>query len=402
MKVIYTVGSTLGSGGVGIHAGEAVKQLYKAGVLEKVVCAGVKEGFVDKELSQQINTIPVEAPWKLPGNRFYYPNWLKDTIFDRGSSLLMRRTIDNFQLSTFNSQLFLHTWNGHGLQTIRKAKKLGIKTIVERNSLYPTAQEALLKKEFEKFGLEYKPTHSISLKRNIAELEECDYIATPSKLVYDSLIDAGLPKTKVWQPNPLGVNQDFFSAVRASVSTGREPITDSLNFIFVGGDPIRKGLIYLLKAWKHLTENSQFSTFNSQLFLLGLPPRIFDHAPFREYEDLPGLVNLGWANTIEYYRKSHVFVLPSVEDGWGLVVGEAMAVGLPVIVSVNAGASDMVTKESGFIVPACSEEALCKKMLYLINNADNAIKMGKAAQNQAKKYTWEVYGKRLLNNYQFC
>jgi len=395
MKVIYTVGATLGVGGVGVHAGEAAKQLYKAGVLEKVICAGFnKSDSSYNSMIRIIRTIPVELPWKFPGHRFYYPNWLKDILFDLSTFVFVYR-------NTNTKPNFFHIWNGHGLYSMRKAKKLGVVTIVERNSLYPLKQEAVLQKEFKKLGLIYKPTHPLSLQRNIAELKEADFIATPSRLVYESLIKAGLPKEKLWNPNPLGVNFEKFKNAPKTFSGNK------INFVFVGGDPVRKGLYYLLKAWEKL-QKSQKPVASSpaspvgrqKLFLLGLPPRTFDRAPFSEFSGLRGVENVGWADVSDYYQKSRVLVLPSIEDGWGLVVGEAMAAGLAVIVSKGAGASDMVTKENGFRVPAGDWKAIFERMLYFTKNPQKAVDMGKAGQNEVKKYSWDRYGSQLLKNYQ--
>ncbi|MFH1895948.1 MAG: glycosyltransferase family 4 protein [bacterium] len=395
MKVIYSVGATLGSGGVGVHAGEAVKQLFRAGVLEKVICAGVKKGDSSyAPMMVNLGAVPVEAPWRLPAHRYFYPNWLKDTFFDLGTSVFAFRY-------TNTKPDFFHTWNGHGFYSMRKAKKLGLRTVVERNSLYPLEQEAVLEKEFKKLGLVYKPTHPLSLKRNLAELGEADYVTTPSRLVYDSLLLAGLPKEKLWQPNALGVDFEKFkvqspNAKKISKSKSQD---EELNFVFVGGDPIRKGLYYLLKAWEQITKSQQLVASSQRLFLLGLPPRTFDSRPFLQFKGLAGVEDVGWANSSEYYQKSHVFVLPSIEDGWGLVVGEAMAAGLPVIVSEGAGAADMVTPGSGFRVPAGDWQALHEKMHYFVSDPRKAFDMGKAAQKAIREFSWERYGEQLLRNY---
>jgi glycosyltransferase involved in cell wall biosynthesis len=326
-------------------------------------------------------TIPVEAPWKLPGHRFYYPNWLKDTIFDCGTSVLVFRNVDT-------GVGWFHFWNGHGLWSARKARRQGLATVVERNSLYPSKQEALLKAEFKKFGLNYRPTHPISLKRNLAELKEADFIATPSKLVYQSIIGAGIPERRVWKPNPLGVDYNKFK-----IENGKLKINKGLNFIFVGGDPVRKGLFYLLKAWSKIEKNSQ-------LFILGLPPRTFDQHPFKQFKGLAGVKHIGWADSVQYYKKSHVLVAPSVEDGWNLTVLEAMAAGLAVIVSENTGAKDAVKdKETGFIVPACDYKALAEKIEFFMKNPSKAGAMGKEGREAVRRYSWERYGKQLLGNY---
>jgi glycosyltransferase involved in cell wall biosynthesis len=93
-----------------------------------------------------------------------------------------------------------------------------------------------------------------------------------------------------------------------------------------------------------------------------------------------------------------VFVLPSLADGFGMVVPQAMACGLPVIVTENVGAADIVRDgRSGFIVPVRDVEALCEKLRFLHENRDLAREMGRQArQDVICGYTWDDYGDRLV------
>lgn len=108
---------------------------------------------------------------------------------------------------------------------------------------------------------------------------------------------------------------------------------------------LRKGVQYLLEAWKQLAWR------DAELWLVG---RVMaDCAPvLRHYADLPGVTLLGYVpDQVNAYQTSDVLVVPSVEDGFALVVARAMACGLPVIVSNHTGAADLVQdSESGFVV----------------------------------------------------
>ena len=92
-----------------------------------------------------------------------------------------------------------------------------------------------------------------------------------------------------------------------------------------------------------------------------------------------------------------IFVLASVADGFGLVVAQAMACGLPVIVSENVGAKDIVIDGvNGFIVRAGDSVELANRLQYLQKNPDQRIKMGLAARESVKNgFTWNDYGDRL-------
>jgi glycosyltransferase involved in cell wall biosynthesis len=88
-----------------------------------------------------------------------------------------------------------------------------------------------------------------------------------------------------------------------------------------------------------------------------------------------------------------VFVLPSVEDGWGLVTNEAMRAGLPVIVSDHAGSAEIVRDGvNGFVVPARDVDALASRMALLLGDRELHARMGEAARATAASRTWETYG----------
>jgi glycosyltransferase involved in cell wall biosynthesis len=75
-----------------------------------------------------------------------------------------------------------------------------------------------------------------------------------------------------------------------------------------------------------------------------------------------------------------VFVLPSIEDGFGMVIGEAMACGCPVIASVNTGASELISDAvDGFIVPIRSPELIADRLQMLADNPELRQRMGSAA-----------------------
>jgi starch synthase len=102
-----------------------------------------------------------------------------------------------------------------------------------------------------------------------------------------------------------------------------------------------------------------------------------------------------------YYGESSVFVLPSLSDSFGLVVIEAMACGLPVIVSDATGASETVSDGvEGFVVPVRDVEALKQKILLLYEDAGRRAEMGRAARWKAQQMTWEAYGRRAVGFYE--
>jgi glycosyltransferase involved in cell wall biosynthesis len=105
-----------------------------------------------------------------------------------------------------------------------------------------------------------------------------------------------------------------------------------------------------------------------------------------------------WFQTVPHERvmeimvESDVLVLPSLSEGFGLVVTEALACGLPVIVTPNVGASDLVCDgREGFVVPVCSAEAIADRLNALDRDRELLTHMSQNAQLIAEMQSWEVY-----------
>ncbi len=148
----------------------------------------------------------------------------------------------------------------------------------------------------------------------------------------------------------------------------------------------RKGLDFLLKACEKLPETGW------RLALVGDGPlrskleRRF--APNIREGRVRFLGAIPYQNRAGVFAGSHVFILPSRWDGWGMVVPEALAAGLPVVSSDQViSAREFITDgENGFIVPAENPDALAGKMRWFIQNAASCSRMSKAARKSIEGY----------------
>ena len=92
-----------------------------------------------------------------------------------------------------------------------------------------------------------------------------------------------------------------------------------------------------------------------------------------------------------------VFILPSIVEGRALVQQEAMACGLPIIATKNAGADDVIVDgETGFLVPIRSPGALAEKINWCASNRPVVDGMGIAASKRAGEFTWRAYGEKIV------
>jgi glycosyltransferase involved in cell wall biosynthesis len=150
-----------------------------------------------------------------------------------------------------------------------------------------------------------------------------------------------------------------------------------------------KGLVYLLHAWKLLDYRD-----GSKLLIAGkdsaspyLNSLINQHFAF-----VHGQVEmLGWQEDVsEFYDRLSVYVQPSVTEGWGIEVTEAMAHGRLALCSEGAGAADMALET----FPQCDPTAIASKINDCKIHAGQLPEMGGRAANAATLYTWDIVRER--------
>ena len=100
----------------------------------------------------------------------------------------------------------------------------------------------------------------------------------------------------------------------------------------------------------------------------------------------------------ELYSEGTIFVLPSLADGFAMVVSQALACGLPVIVTTHTGAKDIIKDNfNGFIVPPSDGMILNEKIKYFYNNPEECIRMSNNTEKSISSgLTWDDYGNRLV------
>jgi glycosyltransferase involved in cell wall biosynthesis len=103
----------------------------------------------------------------------------------------------------------------------------------------------------------------------------------------------------------------------------------------------------------------------------------------------------------DWYRASHLFVFPSVNEGLARVIFEAMACGLPVVATEQSGAEDCITRGiEGNVVPARNVEALAEAILWHYRNPEASAAMGSAARSKIERqFTLPQYVERVIGIY---
>ena len=293
-------------------------------------------------------------------------------------------------LRAWNQCQLLHLMlHGTGLELIRRAKDEGAIVLAEPVNQHPEALNEILREEAERWGLKARRSLYRIQQQQIEEATLTDFLLAPSRIVQDSFIKRGYEQLKT-AVVPYGVDLDRFRPLPNGTKLDRR-----FRVICVAQVSLRKGQLYLLEAWKKLRLR------DAELLLIGTVSYdmntimrryggMFRHIPFVSNHELR-----------EYYGRSSAFVLPSLEDGFSCVVGEAMACGLPVITTVNNGAADIIRDGTdGFVVPIRSSEAIADRLELLYRDKQLRQEMSCAALAKARSgLSWETYACRLCALY---
>lgn len=168
-----------------------------------------------------------------------------------------------------------------------------------------------------------------------------------------------------------------------------------INILYVGNLIRHKGVFNLIKAFMKL-KNDYVG-----LIIVGEGP---DRVLYENYVQNKNVKNIYFEgykqknDLINYYKISDIFVLPSFNEVWGLVVNEAMACCLPVIVSSLAGAAWDLVKDgyNGFRYDPYNVEKLSEKIKVLINNKTLRLQMGENSRKMIRDVNSEYYAKKIL------
>jgi starch synthase len=279
--------------------------------------------------------------------------------------------------------------SGSGLMSGLRAQSLGAKYICDRGSSHILYQERILKEEYRRLGTDMPPFDQQMIRRELGEYEQADAITVPSEFVRRSFLAEGVAPQKLWKI-PYGCNIDAFQPVGG-------PPKETFEVLFIGALSLRKGVPYLLQAFK------KFRHPHKHLNLVGSQtedwPFIASHTLDDNVKLLGTVPNLELKNVM---GRAHVMVLPSIEEGLALVMGEALACGCPVIASENTGAGDLFTDGvEGFIVPIRDPDAIADRLQRLADCPDLRMQMSQAAHERALKLGgWRQYGDHMLALYQ--
>ena len=369
------------------HAFDLARELHSRGALDAIFTGYPHFKLRNEQLPQTaIHSFPfihgayMAFPWK---------HRLSDGL-SRQWKYIADITFGNYVARNLSDCDLYVGMSGTALQAGKKAHQRGARFICDRGSAHIRIQDQLLREEHYLWGLPFSGIDQRTIAREEAEYEEADLITVPSSFSFRSFVEQGIPAQKL-RLLPYGVNISRFKPVT-------KPDTVRFDILFVGGMSLQKGVQYLVQAYKKINHSAKSLTFvgapsHALIALLqkrGIWPsdaKVLGHIPQTELKNI--------------MSRSHVLVLPSIQDGFGMVMAQAMACGCPIIASQNTGGEDLISDGiEGYIVPIRDANVLAERLQQLADHPEVRAAMSMNALKKIQNIGgWNAYGDQAMTIY---
>jgi glycosyltransferase involved in cell wall biosynthesis len=266
------------------------------------------------------------------------------------------------------------------LETFRAAKKSGVKTVLDLPSPEHDYVENLLWREYEKFPALLTPARrrfrELQAERTARRHEEfrlADLVVANSSLTARTWAAAGLDGKKIVTVPLAGPEPDPRGPEGGTRGRG------ALKMVWAGTFSVRKGAHLLVEAWRGWKGRGgvELDVYGSVSLPEGV--KIRDLEGVRFHGPVPR------ERVLAAFREADLLVFPTLCDGFGLVVAEALAQGLPVLTTREAGAADLIREgENGFLMEAASVEVLRGKLEEIRGQKQRLIEMCPACLRTAQ------------------
>ena len=356
------------------HYFEIAKVLYNSGQLSQIVTNypwfKIKSEGIPKSLVftnpffQVANYLLSRANLKIFNKLRNIINWNGAIYLDRKCSKLIDK-----------ADIFL-SLSGGGLETGREFIKQKKIYICERGSMHLSETINILKLEYKKYKKDFLLDQR-TIDRELEEYQTASFVLTPSEICKKTFITNKIFNVEVI---PYAANlQSFYPLPKVKNKK-------TFDILFIGNLSLQKGLPYLLDAF------NKFKHPFKKLHLIGLKTQdfpLFEDKINSENTILYGAIPNN--QLVKYINQADVFAITSIDDGYAIVVPQALACGTPVITTLNNGSSEVVNKfNCGFVVEAMNSDKILEKFYELADNK-NLLKIFSENALKASSITWELF-----------
>jgi len=380
VRVLYSFPLRLGEYRVCYTAWQQVNGLAAAGAdllvapasLRRPVPAGVR-------VAQTLERGPVRLPYRVVGT---------------ARAVAMHDRIVARRLRSLAGQIdIVHAWPTGALETLKTAAQLGIPTVLERPNANTRFAMEVVQQECERLGVALPPDHEHAFDTKKLQKEEAEYrLATrllcPSDFVVKTFLDKGFPKEQLAR-HIYGYDETVYYPDSNRVA---DP-AGGLTMLFVGVCAVRKGVHFALEAWLNSPASQNGTFLIAGEFLPAYQGKLASMLAH------PSVKVLGHRNDVpELMRRSDFLVLPSIEEGFGLVITEGMGCGCVPLAS-EACTEICSHMETGLMHKVGNVEALTQQITMLHEDRALLEKLRSAALRACPSFTWKAAGVMLLDVY---
>jgi glycosyltransferase involved in cell wall biosynthesis len=379
MRVLYSFPHKLGADRICYTAWQQVRGLVDAGV-EVVLYAGALTRTVPEsvEVHTTLARGRMRVPYKLIGKMRAF------SLHDKIVAHQLKKIAGEIDL--------VHLWPCAALETIEAAKQLGVPTVLERPNAHTRFCYEVVEAECKRIGIrsphnDYRRDNAV-LEREEAEFARCDYLLCASEFAAKSFVDVGFAREKILRHRYGFDESEFFPAATERVK--EQPFTA----LFCGVDAVRKGLHFAMEAWL-----SSPASKDGRFWIAGALTDEFKER-FAVELSHPSIVQLGHRSDVpQLMRQADVLLMPSIEEGFGLVCAEAIAVGCVPL------ASDACTEmcrhsENALVHKAGDVASLLEHITKLYTDPSLLAQLRAGALKSRSDWTWTQAGRSLVAAYE--
>ncbi|QJE94286.1 glycosyltransferase family 4 protein [Luteolibacter luteus] len=334
----------------------------------------------------KVETYPFREAFRMFATKINKDPVVGDRIFHWA-----RDGFDHWVAGRLNGSKVLYGYEYGSRAMFEAAKRQGIRTAYDLPSPEHQFVENLLAPEFERFPELATPYRQLTVERHAErterrrqEWELSDLIVANSNFTADSWKAAG------WSEKTVAVVP--YGAPPVTHPCEEAPAKDVLRFLWAGTFSIRKGAHYLIDAIRSMPA-AEAKGFTLDVYgAVTLPEALLKNLPpqIRFMGSVPRSV------LFEKMREGDLLVFPTLCDGFGLVVNEALAQGMPVLTTPRAGAADLIREdENGWLIPPADAAALAAGLTRVIQEQKRLPGMRLKAQATARDWQWSDYRREI-------
>lgn len=285
----------------------------------------------------------------------------------------------------------VHVWPLGARRTLEAAARLGIPSVLERPNAHTRFAYTVVREECERLGVPLPPDHEHAYNEDVLQAEEeeyrlADYLLCPSDFVVQTFLDEGFPRDKLLR-HRYGFDEEVFFPHDAPRLEG------SLTMLFVGVAAVRKGLHFALEAWLRSPASREGTFLIAGEVLPAYAARLSEALAH------PSVQVLGHRTDVpDLMRRADLLVLPSIEEGFGLVCVEAMGSGCVPLVS-TACTDACRHLENALVHRVGDVEALERQITSVHDDRELLRRLRAGALEAAPGLTWKAAGEQLAGVY---